>query len=114
MISLFIPKAESKIATEICVTYSLYSFSPIYLIIYFIIYLFIPSLRTDFTSNFVHGLAFGTSKLYTAPYDKINHGFVNLFSNFDMKSGLSLSLLSNQNLCIISFVPQSPLARDTP
>ena len=29
--------------------------------------------RPDFTSKLVHGLAFGTPKFYTAPYDKINH-----------------------------------------
>ena len=29
-------------------------------------------LRPDFTSNLVHGLAFGTPIFYIAPYDKIN------------------------------------------
>ena len=29
--------------------------------------------RPDFTSKFVHRLAFGTPGFYGAPYDKINH-----------------------------------------
>ena len=29
---------------------------------------FIPSLRHDFTSNLLHGLAFGTPKFYIAPF----------------------------------------------
>ena len=47
-------------------------------------------LRPDFTSKLVHVLAFGTPKFYIAPYDKIKHELVNLSSNCDMKSGLSL------------------------
>ena len=39
------------------------------------------------TSKLEHGLAFGTSKFYIAPYDKINHGLVNLSCNCDMKFG---------------------------
>ena len=48
----------------------------------------ITGLRADFTSKLVHGLAFGIPKFYTAPYDKINHGLVNLSCNCDVKSGL--------------------------
>ena len=47
-------------------------------------------LRPDFTSKLVHVLAFGTPKFYIAPYDKIKHELVNLSSNCDVKSGLSL------------------------
>ena len=39
--------------------------------------------RTDFTSNLAHGLAFGISKFYIAPYGKIKHKLVNLSSNCD-------------------------------
>ena len=49
------------------------------------------NLRPDFTSKFVHVLAFGTPKFYIAPYDKIKHELVNLSSNCDVKSGLSLT-----------------------
>ena len=45
--------------------------------------------RPDFTSQLEHGLAFGIPKFYIAPYDKINHGLVNLSSNCDVKLGLS-------------------------
>ena len=31
-------------------------------------------MKPDFTSNLVHGLAFGTPKFYIAPYDKIDRG----------------------------------------
>ena len=48
------------------------------------------TLRPDFTSQLVHGLAFGIPKFYIAPYDKINHGLVNLSSNCDVKSGLKV------------------------
>ena len=44
--------------------------------------------KADFTSKLVRELAFGTSKFYIAPYDKINHGLVNMSSNCDVKSGL--------------------------
>ena len=47
-------------------------------------------LRPDFTSKLVHVLAFGTPKFYIAPYDKIKHELVNLSSNCDVKSGLSI------------------------
>ena len=46
------------------------------------------SFRPDFTSKLVRELAFGTPKFYIAPYDKINHGLVNMSSNCDVKSGL--------------------------
>ena len=46
-------------------------------------------------SKIEHGLAFGTSKLYIAPYDKINHALVNLSCNCDVKSGLSEMLNVN-------------------
>ena len=46
------------------------------------------ALRPDFTSNLVRVLAFGTPKFYIAPYDKINHGLVNVSSNCDVKSSL--------------------------
>ena len=49
----------------------------------------INTLRPDFTSYLVHGIAFRTSKFYIAPYGKINHRLVNLSSNCDAKSGLS-------------------------
>ena len=48
------------------------------------------TLRHDFTLNLVYGLAFGTPKFYTAPYDKINLGLVNLSYNCDVKSGLKV------------------------
>ena len=48
------------------------------------------TLRPDFTSNLVRALAFGAPKFYIAPYDKINHGLVNVSSNCDVKSGLSI------------------------
>ena len=47
-------------------------------------------LKPDFTSKLVHVLAFGTPNLYIAPYDKIKHELVNLSSNCEVKSGLSL------------------------
>ena len=50
-------------------------------------------LRPDFTSKLVHILAFGTSRFYIAPYDKIKHELVNLSSNCDVKSGLSVPFL---------------------
>ena len=50
---------------------------------------FLP-LWSVFTSKLVHGLAFGTSKFYIAPYDKINHELLSLSYNYDVKSGLSL------------------------
>ena len=46
-------------------------------------------LRPDFTSKFVHGLTFGTSKFCTAPHDKINHVPVSLSCNCGVKSGIS-------------------------
>ena len=39
---------------------------------------FTSGLRPDFTSNFVHELAFGTQKFYIVPYGKINHRIDNL------------------------------------
>ena len=48
----------------------------------------IMSRRPDFMSKLVHGLAFETPKYCTVPYGKINHGFVNLSSICDVKSGL--------------------------
>ena len=50
----------------------------------------IAFLRPDFTSKLVHVLAFGTLKFYIAPYDKIKHELVNLSSNCDVKSRLSV------------------------
>ena len=47
-----------------------------------------PGIRPAFTSKLVRELAFGTPKFYTEPYDKINHGLVNMSSNCDVKSGL--------------------------
>ena len=41
-------------------------------------------------SKLVHVLAFGTPKFSIAPYDKIKHELVNLSSNCDVKSGLSV------------------------
>ena len=49
------------------------------------------TLRPDFTSKLVPELAFGTTKFYIAPYDKIKHELVKLSSNCDVKSGLSPS-----------------------
>ena len=51
---------------------------------------YLSNLRPDFTSKLVHILAFGTPKFYIAPYDKIKHKLVNLSSNCDVKSGLSV------------------------
>ena len=47
-------------------------------------------LRLDFTSKLVCELAFGTPKFYIVPYNKINHGLVNMSSNCDVKSGLNV------------------------
>ena len=49
-------------------------------------------LRLDFTSNYVHGLAFGTPKIYIAPYGKVNHRLANVSSNCDVKLYLSVTL----------------------
>ena len=51
---------------------------------------FFTSFRPDFTSKLVHGLVFGIPKSDIAPYDKINHGLVNLSCNYVVKSGLTL------------------------
>ena len=59
-------------------------------------------LRPVFKSNLVHGLAFGTPKIYIAPYDKINHGLVNLSNNCDVKSGLSCKIISDAFATVIS------------
>ena len=48
------------------------------------------TLRPDFTSKLIRELAFGTPKFYIAPYDKMNHGLVNMSSNYDVKSGLKV------------------------
>ena len=53
-------------------------------------------------SNLVHGLAFGTPKFYIAPYDKINHGLVNLSCNCDVKSGLMPDFTSQLELRLTS------------
>ena len=66
----------------------------------------VGDLRSDFTSKLVHVLAFGTSRFYIAPYDKIKHELVNLSSNCDVKSGLSLSIIS---YCICSGQPMCML-----
>ena len=49
---------------------------------------FIPTttcFRPDFTSKLVRELTSGTPKFYIAPYDKINHGLVNMSSICDLK-----------------------------
>ena len=46
-------------------------------------------LRSDFTLNLEHGLAFKHQNFYIAPYDKIKHELVNLSFNCDVKPGLS-------------------------
>ena len=64
---------------------------------------YVKSGLPDFTSKSVHELAFGTPKFYIAPYDKINHGLVNLSCNYDVKSGLRLFflfILKNGILCV--------------
>ena len=48
------------------------------------------SLSLEFTPNLVHGLAFGTTKFYIAPYGKIKHGLGNLSYNCDVKSALKV------------------------
>ena len=48
------------------------------------------TLRPDFTSKLVNRLAFGISKFYIAPYDKINHELINLSYKCDMNSVLSV------------------------
>ena len=60
------------------------------------------SLRPDFTSKLVHVLAFGTPKVYIAPYDKIKHQLVNLSSNCDVKSGLRPDFTSQLELRLTS------------
>ena len=42
-------------------------------------------LSLDFTSNIVHGLAFGAPKFCITSYHQINHGLVNLSCNCDVK-----------------------------
>ena len=61
-----------------------YSFSFQYCVKYF------RCLRPDFSSNLVHGLAFGTPKLYIAPCGKTNHELISLSYYCDVKSGLSM------------------------
>ena len=61
--------------------------------------LFLGRLRPDFTSQLVHGLANGIPKFYIAPYDKINHGLVNLSSNCDVKSDLRPPKRLTSTLC---------------
>ena len=62
---------------------------------------FFNTLRPDFTSKLVHVLAFGTPKFYIAPYDKIKHELVNLSSNCDVKSGLSVSYQPEGSISVI-------------
>ena len=64
-------------------------------------------LRADFTSKLIRELAFGTPKFYIAPYDKINHGLVNMSSNYDDKSGLNFIYRLQSNVCR---VPKCPTA----
>ena len=47
-------------------------------------------LRHNFTLKLVFVLAFGTPKFYIAPYDKINHGLVNLSYNCNLKFDLKM------------------------
>ena len=47
-------------------------------------------------SKSVHGLGFGTPKIYIAPYSKINQGIVNLSYNCDVNSGLRVRLSITQ------------------
>ena len=61
--------------------------------------IYIESLRADFTSKLVRELAFGTPKFYIAPYERINHGLVNMSFNCDVKSGLRLVLFDNYFVC---------------
>ena len=56
----------------------------------------VQTLRPDFTSQLVYGLALGTPKLYNTPYGKINHGLVNLSYNCDAKSGLNTGTLPSR------------------
>ena len=56
------------------------------------------TLRPDFMSKLVHGLAFGTPKFYIAPYDKINHGLINLGYNCDVKSCFKVPHMKRLNL----------------
>ena len=51
-------------------------------------------LRPDFTFKLVYVLAFGTPKFYIAPDDLMKHEFVNLSSNCDVESGLSLRVMA--------------------
>ena len=53
------------------------------------------SLRPNFTSSYVQGLAFETPKFYIVLYGEINHSLINLSYNCDMKSGLRLTRLSD-------------------
>ena len=64
-------------------------------------------LRPDFTSKLVRGLAFGTPKFYIAPYDRINHGFVNVSSNCDVKSGLKVALTVSAGVSCSLFMLRS-------
>ena len=43
------------------------------LLLFSVTQLFCYILRPDLTSKLVHGLTFGTPKLYIMPYNKINH-----------------------------------------
>ena len=59
---------------------------------------FLVSFRPDFTSKLEYRLAFGTPKIYIAPYDKINRGLVNLNHNCDAKLGLRGIFRSEQSI----------------
>ena len=60
------------------------------------------ALRPDFKSNLVYGSAFGTPKVYMAPYGKINHRLVNHQSyNSDMKLGLRVNLIFTSRICLL-------------
>ena len=55
-------------------------------------------LRPDFKSKLVHVLAFRIPNFYIAPYDKIQYELVNLSSNCNVKSGLTVIHLKHFHL----------------
>ena len=52
----------------------------------------------QFHWNLVHRLAFGTPKIYIAPFGKTKHELVDLSSNYDVKSGLNVTDLAGLSL----------------
>ena len=57
-------------------------------------------LRPEFPSKLVHRLAFETAKFNIVAYDKINHRFVKLRYNCDVKSGLKVHEMEEDSMVV--------------